>query len=175
MAPFKVVITGVECSGKTTLARHLAELFQTQFIPEYARQYLEGLNRPYRQEDLVIIAQHQLYLHRKAEITSDQIVICDTGMMVMKMWSVIKYGMVSEELEKIISQDTPDLYILPDYNIPFELDGLRESGGRRQPIHKRYKDALECSDVSWIEVRGSEIERAEQAFLAISAMMPNKS
>ena len=57
---YKITITGPESSGKTTLARQLAEAFDTLWVPEYAREYIDQLNRPYRESDLLEIAKGQV-------------------------------------------------------------------------------------------------------------------
>ena len=56
----KVVTTGPESSGKTTLAKALAEHYQIAWVPEYSRDYLNRLNRPYQEEDLLVIAKGQI-------------------------------------------------------------------------------------------------------------------
>lgn len=58
--PFVITLIGAESSGKTTLARQLAELYGCPWVPEYAREYLEGLGRPYEERDLVVMAERQL-------------------------------------------------------------------------------------------------------------------
>ena len=56
---FVVTIVGAESSGKTILAKQLASLFGCNWVPEYAREYLEGLGRPYEFDDLEKIAKGQ--------------------------------------------------------------------------------------------------------------------
>ena len=56
----KVVIIGPECTGKTTLAQVLAQHYNTAWVPEYAREYIDSLDRPYREEDLLAIANGQV-------------------------------------------------------------------------------------------------------------------
>ena len=58
----RIVITGPESSGKTTLAMSLATTFETAWVPEFARNYLEVLDSPYTLEDLVKIAIGQVSL-----------------------------------------------------------------------------------------------------------------
>ncbi len=58
--PFVITIVGPESSGKTTLARQLAGYYTCPLVPEYAREYLERLDRPYSEEDLFLIAKGQL-------------------------------------------------------------------------------------------------------------------
>lgn len=58
--PFIITIVGPESSGKTTLARKLAAYLGCPWVPEYAREYLEGLGRRYEEADLKEIAAGQL-------------------------------------------------------------------------------------------------------------------
>ena len=57
--PKVITIVGAESSGKTTLARQLREHFDCIWVPEYAREYLGSLGRPYTEADLEIIAERQ--------------------------------------------------------------------------------------------------------------------
>jgi len=58
--PYVITIVGAESSGKTRLAMQLANYFQCPWVPEYAREYLAELGRPYAQEDLEVIAEREL-------------------------------------------------------------------------------------------------------------------
>jgi hypothetical protein len=49
----KIAIVGPESTGKSTLARQLASHFNTLWVPEFARKYIDQLNRPYQQADLL--------------------------------------------------------------------------------------------------------------------------
>ena len=55
----RVVLTGPESSGKSTLAQALANFFGCNLVPEFARSYLGALQREYNYEDLAIIARGQ--------------------------------------------------------------------------------------------------------------------
>ena len=57
---YKVGIIGPESTGKTTLARYLAERYHGVLVPEYAREYVEQLGRHYTREDVETIARHQI-------------------------------------------------------------------------------------------------------------------
>ena len=41
----KVVLFGPESTGKTTLSRHLARYYNSVWVPEYARAYLQDMER----------------------------------------------------------------------------------------------------------------------------------
>ena len=56
----KIVAIGPESTGKSTLCELLARHFRTAWVPEFAREYLLKLGRPYTYEDLTTIAKGQL-------------------------------------------------------------------------------------------------------------------
>ncbi|HXH19021.1 MAG TPA: ATP-binding protein, partial [Chitinophagales bacterium] len=88
----KIVIVGPESSGKTFLAEKLAAHFQCLWVPEYAREYLEKLNKPYTKEDVEKIAEGQLRLEDETAAKSKSLLICDTNLLVIKIWMDHKYG-----------------------------------------------------------------------------------
>ena len=81
----EIIITGPECSGKTTLCEILANHFKNPFSKEYARKYLNSLDRNYIQKDLVKIAKKQLQSEKNQKIL-------DTDLITIKIWSNYKYG-----------------------------------------------------------------------------------
>ena len=56
----KIIVTGPESSGKTTLCKALSEHYNLPFTKEFAREYLTDLGKNYLQEDLLEIAKGQL-------------------------------------------------------------------------------------------------------------------
>ena len=71
----RILITGPESTGKSDLSEYLARHFSGSFIPEYAREYIEKLQRPYRYEDVVTIAEKQLseYMEIVEQVKSKKI------------------------------------------------------------------------------------------------------
>ena len=63
----KVVIIGPESTGKSTLCQQLAEHYQTNWCPEYAREYLLKHGMNYTYDDLLTIAKEQIALEEKYE------------------------------------------------------------------------------------------------------------
>ena len=88
----KIAVIGPECTGKSDLSQFLAEHFQTAWVPEYARRYLDNLVRPYHQDDLLTISHGQMRLEDEWERDANKILICDTNLYVIKVWSEFKFG-----------------------------------------------------------------------------------
>src|SRR5205085_4009363 len=87
----KVCVLGPECTGKTDLSKFLATHYNTAWVAEYARAYLGKLGRPYVQDDLLKIAHGQLRMEDEWLRDANKLLICDTNLVVIKIWSEVKF------------------------------------------------------------------------------------
>lgn len=161
----RIAITGPESSGKTKLASDLANHFNVEFIPEFAREYLLAQNGNYDYSDLDKIADGQLKSIEEAKQNNPLIV--DTEMLVMYIWSRVKFGNVSSLVQKNLAEQKFDLYILCDIDIPWENDPLRENEYDRDDLFQLYYKKLRELKVNFIFVKGSTEERLAEAVKAI--------
>src|SRR4030042_3264222 len=99
-----VAITGPECTGKSTLASQLATHYNTTFIPEYAREYIENLDRPYTYDDVVRIAERQVREETAFAGKANGILFYDTYLIITKIWFDVVYKRVPEWIEKVLNQ-----------------------------------------------------------------------
>lgn len=74
----KIAITGPESTGKSLLAEQLARYYNTVYVPEYAREYIDNLNKPYNFDDILKIAKAQLKNEKLLETKANKILFCDT-------------------------------------------------------------------------------------------------
>lgn len=139
----KIALTGPECSGKTTLAIRLAKELKGVLLPEFARQFLSQRNG-YSFEDLDAIATGQKQLELKAAEMGHPIIICDTDILVVKIWSEVKFGKVSPVVEHLYQTTTYDLTFLCKPIFDWEYDSLREAPDpvERMRLYSLYFDAL---------------------------------
>ena len=49
---YRVVITGAESTGKTTLVEQLAAHFEAPFSQEFSRAFVQSIDRPIRDQNL---------------------------------------------------------------------------------------------------------------------------
>jgi len=164
----RIAITGPESTGKTTLAKELAETFSGQFIPEFARQYIENLQRHYTFDDIEIIARNQINQYRLTQGSSARIFFFDTWLIITKVWFSWVYGRIPEWLEEEIQNCPIDLYLLCRPDLPWEADPVRENGGEnRIRLYEQYREQLEHYGFNFVEIGGTDDERLQNAISSI--------
>ncbi len=159
----RIAITGPESTGKSTLASDLAKYYKTVWVPEYAREYLEKINRPYQYEDIVEIAKGQL-IHEDSFIQrAKKILISDTELLVTKVWSEYKYGKCDSWIIDELQKPRYDLYLLTDIDIPWEYDPLREHPETRTQLFNIYHKEIKKQGIPFIVISGPRERRLQKA------------
>ncbi len=167
----KVVIVGPECTGKSTLSSLLAKYYNTVWVREYARQYIERLDRPYEKNDLLTIAIGQLAMEDEQLVAANKVLICDTELTVIKIWSEHKYGDCEDEILRLMKLRTYDLFLLTGIDMPWEDDPQRENPDLREYFYDAFKKELIQQKVNFIELSGSYYDRKKKAVDAIDALL----
>jgi|SRR5690606_647470 NadR type nicotinamide-nucleotide adenylyltransferase len=167
----KVVVIGPECTGKSELSAFLADTFHTRWVAEYAREYIDELERPYVASDLVEIARGQIEREDQQAKMASRVLICDTDLYVIKIWSMFKYGYCDPWILETINQRRYDLYLLTYVDIPWEDDPQREHPGKRQELYDIYRKELEGQSVPFIEIKGEREERRRTAVDAVRSLL----
>ena len=163
----RIALTGPESSGKTTLAIALAEHFSASLHLEYARLYLEQLNRPYEHSDLDKIALGHLAQFEK---DGSPLQIIDTDFIVMHDWSQRRFGSITPLIDELVARNYFDLHILCTPDMPWEFDDQREYPNDRDRLFADYHSLLQEKKKRFIVVSGSEAERKEKSVDAICAL-----
>ncbi len=158
----KIVITGPESSGKSTLSKHLSESLFIPHVREYAREYIDSLNREYNEEDLVQIAKGQLGLEEDIISQTPSYLICDTDLLTIKVWSEYKYGSCDLEIIELLKNNLPDLYLLASPDFPWKEDSQRENPNNRDELFSIYKEEIINLGVPFVVLSGSESDRLER-------------
>ena len=166
----KIVITGAESTGKTSLAKDIALHYKAPLREEFARAYLEQKKEGYIRHDISIIAKGQLAQEKVILRDNPKHLICDTDFLVFKIWSEYKYGICDPWINEQLQLSDVDLYILPHHEIPYEPDPLREHPDERHLLFQIYDDTLQQLGLPYIIVEGSHQERLNQAILKIDQL-----
>jgi len=167
----RAVIIGPECTGKSELSEYLAREFNTVWVEEYAREYLDSLKRPYTAEDLVLIASGQLAREDALASKANNVLICDTDLYVIKIWSIFKYGYCDPAILRAIASRKYDLYLLSYIDIPWQFDPLREHPQEREVLFDLYLSEMQNQSVPFTIIKGSREERRRQAKDAVAKLM----
>ena len=163
----KIIVTGPESSGKTTLCKALSEHYNLPFTKEFAREYLTDLGKNYLQEDLLEIAKGQLENEQLIN-NNQQISLHDTDLITLKIWSNYKYGNCNNWiLEQIEKQKVENrFYLLCKPDLKWDYDPLRENPTNRNELLEIYKQELEKLGHKFLIIKGED--RNEQAIEILS-------
>ncbi len=166
MSPIKkIVIIGPESTGKSTLTQNLAEAFDEPWVEEYARRYLENLNREYNFSDLLKIAKGQLKQEDHLKKFARKVLFCDTDLHVIKVWSNHKFQKTHPWIIEQIQKRPYDLYLLTDIDMPWQEDPLREhpEPAMRGYFWEIYHQLLLEATVPFVKISGNSEARLRQA------------
>ncbi len=168
----KVVINGPESTGKTELARHLAQFFHTVWIPEYARTYVSSLSRPYSYEDVEHIAQVQKQEMLLEYQHARRVVFFDTDLVITKVWFEVVYQHCPDWIESFLVHSGVHLYLVCMPDIPWVPDPLRENGGpMREVLLQKYLTEIQRTGIPWRPITGEGTLRLRNALSAIKEVL----
>lgn len=178
----KVVVIGPESTGKSSLCEQLANHYNTEWVKEYAREYLLTNGTEYSYDDLLEIAKGQFALENaaielvenkttniSASNSTSQIILLDTNMYVLKVWCEFVFEKCHPWILNQIVENSYDLYLLCDVDLPWVKDELREYPDLeiREKLYHHYKDLLVNQSTPWVNISGNYQQRLENAINAI--------
>jgi len=173
---YKIVLTGPESTGKSELCCFLAEKFNTICSPEYARTYIEGLNRDYTFEDVEIIARKQIELEEQMLLKAKKILFVDTSLIITKVWFDIVFNKIPKWFSEKIEDSFADFYLLCNTDVEWEKDSVRENGGKmRDVLFERYKKELEFYGANYKIITGIDETRRKNALKSVENHLLEKN
>ncbi|MFT4673524.1 MAG: HTH-type transcriptional repressor of NAD biosynthesis genes [Saprospiraceae bacterium] len=175
----KIVLFGPESSGKTTLTKQLATYFNTLWLPEYMRTYLEHKWRNSQEtiakEDLLPIAEGQIVSENKISSVLDTVLFLDTNVLQIKTYCEYYYdGWCPPEIAEAALIHKYDYYFLTDIDTPWVPDNLRDRPYDREKMFRIFEKQLVQNKIPFTLLKGSKEKRLAKAISIIKTLTKQK-
>jgi nicotinamide riboside kinase len=144
--PLRVVLTGSECVGKTTLSGQIAAHFGALAVPEFSRDYAAMHPRALDLDDAVAIAEGHLLREAEYLATAREaghaLLVYDTDLVSTVAYCHHYHGRCPAFIEQAARMRLADQYLLPDIDVPWVADGIRDRGDRREEVQALFAETL---------------------------------
>src|SRR5688572_15524008 len=157
----KICFYGPESTGKSVMAKKMAEIYKTEFVPEVARELITSNN--FKREDIIMIGRAQTERVFQKARKANKFLFCDTDLITTQIYSRQYLKVVPPvlyELEKMVEYDQ---YFLFDIDVPWVNDGLRDLGDvrKREEMFEIFKNELTRRNIPYVLVQGDWLEREQ--------------
>lgn len=166
----KIAIVGPESSGKTVLTEALSAHYAGGCVAEPSRAYLERLDRPYTEYDLLSIAQELEHLHRDPLAADDGPIFYDTDTLNLRIWGLEKYGRVHPEIDRMVREVRYTWRLLCRPDIPWEPDPFRENPHDRDRLFAVWELEMKALELPYTIVEGTHEQRMRTAIAVVDQL-----
>lgn len=165
-----ICLYGPESTGKSTLARHLAAHYHTEYVPEVARELITS--NTFTLEDIVRIGHAQTQRIREKIKTANHFLFCDTDLITTAIYCRHYLGTVPEILIDLEREVVYDHYFLFDVDVPWVADGLRDQGSsaQRRAMYQTFKQELDVRGIPYTRVSGTFEQRAARVKATLATL-----
>jgi NadR type nicotinamide-nucleotide adenylyltransferase len=171
----RVVVIGSECTGKTTLAQALASRFGAPWVPEFCRGFQDAKGSPLDASDVEPIARGQIVEADEAERRATDLVVLDTDLVSTVVYARHYYGACPAWIEDACRDRRAGLYLLCAPDLPWEADGQRDRGDRREEVHQLFAAKLGALGADIRLVAGEGPAREGAAVAAVTEVLAGRS
>ncbi|MCC8425079.1 ATP-binding protein [Mucilaginibacter sp. UR6-11] len=171
----KIAVVGPESTGKSTMSAYLADHYQTIWVPEFAREYCEKLTQPPTWQDEINMFHGQLALEKELVPQANNILICDTTFITVKIWSDEIFGRSPQEVLDALPNHQYDLYLLLNIDLPWQDDPLRDFPHKREHFMGVWHKELDALNARYILISGTGTDRYENSVKAIDAFLEKQA
>ena len=144
---------GPESTGKSTMAKKMATHYQTEFVPEVAREIVSSNN--FTLDDIVRIAKAQNERVKEKMKTANKLLFCDTDLITTQIYCRHYLKTVPVILYELENEIKYDQYFLFDIDVPWVADGLRDLGTKRMEMFQTFEMELSNRKICYQLVTGT--------------------
>ena len=194
----RIVFTGSESTGKSTLAAAVAQHYGVEVVPEFVRAFAEQRGGVIEFSDHGPIARGQMALEdeyiaratrmaeappappsarprRSAFGAEAGLVIQDTDLLSTVVYCQHYFGRCPEWIEEAARARRPDLYLLCGTDAPWIADGVRDRGHMREEMQELFAAAVAASQAASASISGAPDVRLARAIDIIDQLMNTQS
>ncbi len=171
---WRVVVTGPECTGKTTLARAIASRLHAPWVPEASRAYAEARGGVLSASDVEPIATATRNALRQATAAGPAVLVADTDLVSTVIYARAYYGSCPNWIVDECRVQLGDLYLLCDTALPWQADGVRDrpAASDRAAMYDAFAGTLGALGARVVPVTGTGAARTALAMDAVLAAAP---
>lgn len=163
MTAARVAILGTASSGKSTLAAALATRYQTVWVREYLREFVDVQGRVPVAADQFPIASMQVAREDAALAGARRYLFCDTTPLMTAIYSRHYFHGIDAQLAALVARHRYDFTLVCAPDIPWVADGLqRESEDVSRIVNAMLFEELEARAIPYLLVSGSLDARLAQ-------------
>jgi HTH-type transcriptional repressor of NAD biosynthesis genes len=166
----KICFYGPESTGKSTMAKHFAKRYHTEFVPEVARELITS--NDFTVEDIIQIGKAQTDRVKQKLKTANRFLFCDTDLITTEIYSQKYLKVIPEILVDLEKEIRYDLYFLFDIDVPWVADGLRDLNEQREAMKKVFEEELMKRKIEFIRVCGTWEQREKIIEGALQTRFP---
>jgi len=169
----RVVLTGPECTGKTTLAADVARHFGTPWVPEASRAYAAERAREghgLTAADVDAIARRQVEAEDAALAAAPALLVLDTDLLSTVLYARHYYGSSSPRLEREARTRKAALYLLCAPDLPWTPDGIRDRPAAREELFTLFEGVLREFGADFVPIHGTGALRLDAAVRAVHGL-----
>lgn len=175
MGGTRVVLTGPECSGKTTLAALLAARFDAPWVPEASRRFVETTPGELSAATVEPIARLAMRLEDEAQRDAPPLLFRDTDLVSTVVYARHYYGSCPAWIESEARVRRADLYLLGSPDLPWTPDGVRDRPLQREELFREFARALQEIGAPVVVLRGEGAARSAQAERAVLELLGERA
>jgi HTH-type transcriptional regulator, transcriptional repressor of NAD biosynthesis genes len=147
----------------------MAEKFNTDYVPEVARELL--INNNFNVGQIITIGRMQTERVLQKMKTANKLLMCDTDLITTQIYSKHYLGMVPDILYEYEKQVSYHHYFLLDIDVAWMPDGLRDLPHLREEMMNIFRTELEKRKLPYTLIQGSFEERERKITSILQPML----